>query len=413
MGKEVNLGIGFISGRPNVCKIINSYEQFIREQLRALDIVVNITVYILYDLNYQHTIRTDFYGILPRAYKNLRVKYITPENIIEYEKILMSRYNMTREQAKLFIGNGYAKARNTILYCAMQHHMDYILFWDDDEYPVANVMEQGELVWIKQKNILEHMKHIENVDVTYGYRCGMMNPIPYIQYTEDIKEEDYKHFIDGLENEVISWEKIQKMRENPSCIAYADQEIANGNKRPELIKGIGKENYVLGSGICLNLNHLEKIPAFYNPPNARGEDTFFSCSLRGKEAMILRIPTYHFHDSFLQFENIMKGKFPRELTKIGLKDADIEQRFLKATIGWTRYKPLLHYINDRKDYRRIIDKAKEDLRISVDKISTAFWTCDFSCLLNELDKYDKDVEKHYEEYLKVNELWDKLKYKIK
>ena len=109
----------------------------------------------------------------------------------------------------------------------------------------------------------------------------------------------------------------------------------------------------------------------------------------------------------------MKGKLQRELTKIWLKDADIEQRFLKATIGWTRYKPLLHYINDRKDYRRIIDKAKEDLRISVDKISTAFWTCDFSCLLNELDKYDKDVEKHYEEYLKVNELWDKLKYKIK
>lgn len=124
MKSEINFGIGFISGRPNVCKIINSYEKFIREQLEKLPIQVNITVYVLYDLNYQHTIRTDFYGILPEAYRNLRIKYITPENIMEYEKILISRFGMTKEDAKLFIGNGYAKARNAILYCAMQHNMD-------------------------------------------------------------------------------------------------------------------------------------------------------------------------------------------------------------------------------------------------------------------------------------------------
>lgn len=413
MADQVDIGIGFISGRPNVCKIINSYDQFIVEQLKELDITVNVTIYILYDLNYQHTIRTDFYGILPRAYKHLQIKYITPENIIEYEKVLMSRYHMSGEEAKLFIGNGYARARNTILYCAMKDKMDYILFWDDDEYPIANIWQNNKLQWIKQKNVLQHLKYIDKVDVTFGYRCGMMNPMPDIQYTDDIKEEDYKCFIDALENEVISWDKIQKIRENQGCISYADEKIAMEKVEAEYIQGIGKEKFVLGSGICLNLKNIDRIPAFYNPPNARGEDTFFSCLLKEKKAKILRIPTYHFHDSFLQFTGIMKDKFPEKLSNITLGDLEVEKRFYKTTIGWTRYKPLFSYINDRKNYRKIIDKARENLERSISKINTAFSTCDFTCLIDELNEYDKNVEKHYQEYLKVNELWDELKKKLK
>ncbi len=413
MKRQINFGIGFITGRPNVCKIINNYEQFIMEQIKELDIEVSITIYILYDLNYQHTIRTDFYGILPKAYKNMRIKYITPENILEYEKILISRYGMTREQSELFIGNGYAKARNTILYCAMQHHMDYILFWDDDEYPIANVMDKNQLSWIKQKNVLQHIKNIEKANVTWGYRCGIMNPIPYVEYTDEIKEEDYKNFIDALENEVISWSKIQKMRENPGCISYAESDIAKGIAKPKYLEEIGKENFVLGSGICLNLNEIDKIPAFYNPPNARGEDTFFSCALRDKKASVLKIPTYHFHDSFLQFTGLMKERKPKKMPKVSLDDAEIEQRFYKAAIGWTRYKPLLYYITDRKKYREIIDQAKENLRKSVKKMNTEFVTCDFSALIDELNKYDKNVEKHYQEYLQVNDLWDEFKIKIR
>ena len=76
MKKEVNFGIGFIAGRPNVCKIINNYQEFLVQQLEELDYKVNITIFILYDLNYQYTTRTDFYGILPKTYKNIQIKYI-------------------------------------------------------------------------------------------------------------------------------------------------------------------------------------------------------------------------------------------------------------------------------------------------------------------------------------------------
>lgn len=412
MKKEINFGIGFITGRPNVCKIINNYQEYLVEQLKELDYQVNITIFILYDLTYQYTTRTDFYGVLPKTYKNIQIKYITPENIEESKKILMSRYDLTNEEVKLFLGNGYAKARNTILYYALRRKIDYLLFWDDDEYPLASIRRDKELEWVKQKNILTHIKNMEKADITMGYRCGMMNPVPYIQYTDEIKEEDYKNFIDGLENEVISWEKIQKTRDENSFMAYAEEDIATGERKPEYIAGMGQTSFVLGSGICLNLKHLDKIPAFYNPPEARGEDTFFSCALKEKDSKVLRVPTYHFHDSFLKFTGLMKDKYPKRLLRISLDDNNIEQRFLKATIGWTKYKPLLYYITDKENYKKIIEETRANLEKSIPKMNTAFVTCDFSCLLNELDAYDKNVKKHYAEYQKVTKIWDDIKYKI-
>lgn len=61
-----------------------------------MDKQVNITIFILYDMEYQFTKRTDFYGILPQVYKNIKIKYITPEDIEEEKKILVSRYDFKR-----------------------------------------------------------------------------------------------------------------------------------------------------------------------------------------------------------------------------------------------------------------------------------------------------------------------------
>ena len=413
MGKKINFGIGFIAGRPNVCNIINRYYKFLIEQVKDLDVTIDFTIFILFDLNYLHTTRMDFYSVLPEVYKNIKIKYITPEEIDEEKKKLISIYDLSKEDADLLIGHGYAKARNTILLYAMKRKIDYLLFWDDDEYPLAVCQENKELTWIKQKNVLTHINNIKSADITYGYRCGMMSPVPYVQYDDNIKEEDYKAFIDALENEVISWEKMQKLLKDNRSISYANKEIATGEVKPEVMKSIGVNDYVLGSGICLNLNHINKIPAFYNPPGARGEDTFFSCALGEKNAKVLRVPTYHFHDSFMKYTNLMRDNFPKVLRRISIDDNGIEQRFLKTTIGWIKYKPLFYYIIDRDNYRRIINDAKKNLAKSVDKMSTAFETCDFSCLTRELEDYDKKVKKHYDEYVRTNEIWDKLKIKLK
>ena len=413
MKKKINFGIGFITGRPNVCNIINNYYKLLLEQLENADVEVNLTMFILFDLKYQHTTRIDFYCILPEVYKKINIKYITPEDIAETKKKIMSQNDLTAEEVDLLIGEGYAKARNTILCYALKKKIDYLMFWDDDEYPLANIPTKEGLKWVKQFNILEHIKNIEKADITFGYRCGMMNPIPYIEYNDEITEEDYHKFIDGLENEVVNWDIISNLRKQNTCISYADEDIASGKKGLEYIEDVGTKNFILASGICLNLRHLDKIPAFYNPPNGgRGEDTFFSCALKEKDAKVLRIPTYHFHDSFLKYTRLMKDVFPKRLTSISLDDSGIEQRFLKTTIGWTKYKPLLYYITDKENYRKIINKTKENLENSVFKVNTAFETCDFSCLLNVLDEYDRNVKKHYAEYERTTEIWDRLKYQV-
>ena len=411
MKKEINFGIGFITGRPNVCRIINSYYKHLVEQVQDMDVKVNFTVFILFDLGYQFTTRTDFYGILPDVYKYMRIKYITPEEIDEEKKILMSKYGLTKGEADLFIGKGYAKARNMILYTALRKKMDYLLFWDDDEYPLANIKDEGdnEINWQKQQTIKHHILNIKNADITCGDRCGIMNPVPYIEYNETLQEEEYKAFIEGISNEVITWDYVSKTRKKNGFLKYASSEIASGTKKPEVISKDGEAPVMYGSNLCLNLNHIDKIPAFYNPPGARGEDTFFACATVAKKTKVLSIPVYHFHDGFLKFTGLMKEKYPKQNLKISLDDNGIEQRFYKAALGWIKYKPLYFYINERENYREIMDTAIKNLEKGVESVSKQFETCDFECFVPELQDYDKNVKKHYQEFLDTNKIWDKLK----
>lgn len=413
MEKEINFGVGFITGRPNICDIINNYYRYIKEQVKGLKQKVNFTFFILYDLKYLNTKEEDFHKLNKEVFENIEIKYLSPEYVINKKNVVMDKHGLLEEEADLLIGSGYARARNTILYEAVEQNIDYLLFWDDDEYPLAALKDDKNVKWLKQENILQHIKNIENADITYGYRCGMTNPLPAIQYNEIVTEETYKEFIEAVENEAISWDKLQVMLANESGITYADEQIALYNKEVEEIEKIGTENFVLGSGICLNLTHIDKIPAFYNPPEARGEDTFFSCALGKLNAKVLKIPVYHFHDGFLKFTFLMEDKFPKKLKKVTSEDDGISLRFKRTITGWTKYKPLLCYIKQNEEnYHKEIVQVKEKLKNNVDKMSTVFDDCDLTDLPIILEKYDNNVKKHYSQYLKVNEIWNKIKKHI-
>ena len=411
MVKKINFGIGFLAGRSNVCNIINGYYKEILEQGKKSGYDVKFTFFILFDLNYQHTPRNQFYNLLPEVYQYMHVKYITPEDIEEEKKILVSRHGMKEEDINLILGSGYARARNSIMYFALKRKIDYLMFWDDDEYPVANI-KNGEknIKWIKQNNVLEHLLNIKNADVTMGYRCGNMSPIPFINFNDELREEDFRNYIDAVSNEAISWEKIREIMNQKDGMLYANKKILEEQKVSK-IKNLGKDNWLLASGICINLTNLDRVPPFYNPPEARGEDTFFSTWLTN--STVLRVPVYHFHDSFLKYTNIIKEEFPDKLDKIKLNDNKVEQRFLSASIGWIKYKPLLMYITQKENYRKIIYETKQKLDSSTLKMNKAFQTCDFSCLKYELEKYDEKVEEHYKEYIYSFEAWNKLKEVIK
>ena len=81
-------------------------------------------------------------------------------------------------------------------------------------------------------------------------------------------------------------------------------------------------------------------------------------------------------------------------------------------MGWIKYKPLLLYIKDKEQYKKEIIDMEEKLADIVPKLNNIFNENCFSVLLDELKKYDQDVEKHYNEYIRTNEIWNKLKERI-
>ena len=407
MEEVINFSIGFVTGRDNVCNIINNGYNNLLEQFKKLDKNIKLTIFILYDLEYQKTKRHDFYNIQPEAYKNITIKYITPEDIEEEKKKLMSRKLLTKENLDLFFGHGYARGRNTVMYFAKKRKMDYLLFWDDDEYPVACIKNDDKQInWIKQANIAEHIKYINEADITIGYHCGYISPIPYVELGNEIDEEKFSLYIKAISNEVVSWESIKRKFKENNGVTYADRNIIESNVAKEIeFDGVGK--WVAGSTICLNLKNIDKIPAYYNPQEARGEDTFFSINL--KDTKVLRIPVYHFHDGFLKYREIMKETYPEQLRKIKVDEKLIPQRFINASRGWVKYKPLLLFLSDRNSYNDKIKEVEKQLNDSLPEVSKLFREYDMEKLKQDFKNYSSNVEKHYEEYLKTNEIWKILK----
>ena len=59
-----------------------------------------------------------------------------------------------------------------------------------------------------------------------------------------------------------------------------------------------------------------------------------------------------------------------------------------------------------------IEEMRNKLVEIIPKLNSIFNDNSFSILLGELDKYDRDVEKHYQDYKHTNEIWNELKNKI-
>lgn len=239
----IKFGLGFVTGRPNVCKIINSTYERLINQFKSMEQKVELTAYILFDLGYQFTTRVDFYGIIPNVYKDLNIRYITPEDIEEEKKKLIGKEEFSKSDMDLFFGHGHAKGRNSLMYYALKDKIDYLLFWDDDEYPVACIKKENsnEVTWKEQDNIAEHLKYIKDADVSIGYHCGYISPIPYVELNEDVDEKKFSCLIEALGNEVVSWDSIREKFVKDKGITYADPKIANGEGAYEIKSdGIGK-----------------------------------------------------------------------------------------------------------------------------------------------------------------------------
>lgn len=293
--------------------------------------------------------------------------------------------------------------RNMILYTAIKNKMDYLIFLDDDEYPIATLKIDDITLWKGQEVLSTHIKNIKNTDITYGYHCGYISPIPTIEFNDKLSEDDFRIFIESISNDIINWDSI-KEKMNDGGVTYADFDIINSKTTHE-IKETNGMKFISGSNLGFNLMNLDKIFPFYNPPGARGEDTFLSTCIGQNE--VWKIPCYAFHDGFSVHENLLFGVLPNKLEPISTSKKNIK-RFLKASIGWVRYKPLLLYITQRDQYEKEISKMKKDLSFVIPKICNYFENKEFAKILDELEFYNSHVEKHYKDFQDTKLVWRKI-----
>ena len=122
----------------------------------------------------------------------------------------------------------------------------------------------------------------------------------------------------------------------------------------------------------------------------------------------MRVPCYTFHDGFSTYNSLMDGVLPIKLKYIQADSEKISDRFYHACIGWIRYKPLLIYITQRDQYEDKIKEMREQLAVTIPKICAFFGREDFINVSIELEKYNKEVKKHYNQFIETQKIWGKI-----
>lgn len=403
--KKINVGIGFVTGRKSFKRVIKTYIDNWNESdiLDADDFALHL--FVAYDLKYSSTVFSDYRVSDEEILDTVDSAHYLGNVSIENEAHdLIEKNVITRGEADLIFGEGYAMKRNVVLYFALKNKMDYLIFLDDDEYPIATININDSIVWKGQEVISTHIINMMHSDMTHGHHCGYISPIPHIKFNDSLTEADFKLYIESISNDIINWESVKEKMENGG-VTYADLDVIN-SKKVEHVKEINGMKFISGANLGFNLKNIDKIFPFYNPPGARGEDTFLSTSIG--ECNIRKVPCYTFHDGFGVYEHLLLGVLPNAL-KVVQPDQDmITIRFLRASIGWIRYKPLLLYITDRKNFDTRIVKIKGDLERVIPKICVYFGTDEFEKIYQEFDFYCKNVKKHHRDFIKTKTTWIKI-----
>lgn len=403
--KKINVGIGFVTGRKNFKNVLRAYLNNLNECTLIDRKKYAIHLFVAYDLKYSGTnvsdyniIEEDILGSVDSAL------YIGKALIASEAQSLVSDKVVSSKEVKLIFGEGYAMKRNAVLYFALKNKMDCLIFLDDDEYPIANIKIGESIVWKGQEVLTTHIKNIPFADITHGHHCGNISPIPYMEFDEVFSEDDYRMFIEAVSNDIITWDSIKKKMADGG-VTYADLDIIDSTK-VEVVKKVGGLKFISGANLGLNLKDPNKLFPFYNPPEARGEDTFLSTCIG--ECNIRKVPCYTFHDSFLAYQRLLAGVLPNKMKTIDIETSANYKRFLKAAIGWIRYKPLLLLITNKDGYDSDIAEIKRKLTIVIPKICAYFGNNDFEVLLKELELYDTNVYKHFRDFENTKDAWLKM-----
>lgn len=404
-GKNIKVGIGFATGRKSFQRVLRTNIHNWKESGLVENKRISLNLFVAYDLSYHKTQIMDYTNVHPELVEQIDSSKFIGSIAIQEEIDYLIRENVINiNEARMIFGKGYAAKRNAVLYNAIKDNMDYLVFLDDDEYPMAVTNTRTTAIWGGQHVLLNHLKNIAQADITHGHHCGYISPIPYIEFNDTMTEADFRSFIEAISNDIINWDTLKTVMKNGG-VTYADTKILTSDEAIE-VQETNHAKFISGANLCINLTDPRRIFPFYNPPAARGEDTFLSTCL--SERKVLRVPCYTFHDGFSTYNHLLEGVLPIRLKFIKADTEQITTRFYKACIGWIRYKPLLLYITQPDHYEEKIKEMREQLNETLPKICTYFGQPDFINVLAELEKYHKNVEKHYREFLKTQRIWAKI-----
>lgn len=404
-GNYIKVGIGFATGRKNFQQVLKTSIFNWDESGLMENEKVSLNLFIAYDLSYNQTELSDYTNIHQDLLDRIDdVQFIGADYLKKEIGYLAQEGVIDAGQAEMIFGTGYAANRNAIMYSAIKQNVDYLIFLDDDEYPMAVTNTRTTALWGGQHVLMTHLKNIRRADVTHGYHCGYISPIPHITYNEVMSEQDFRLFIQAISNDIINWENIKKVM-NDGGVTYADKKILISSK-PKAVPEINHTKFISGANLCINLTDVSRLFAFYNPPGARGEDTFLSTCL--SERTVLDVPCYTFHDGFSTYSRLLEGVLPTKLKRTDIDDEEIVERFYQACIGWVRYKPLMIYITQYDTYDEKIQEMKVNLKATLPKVCTYFQEPNFMNILVELDTYSSKVREHYHAFQATKEIWAKI-----
>ena len=403
--RNINVGIGFATGRKTFRNVLKTSVYNWKESgVTEID-NVRLNLIVAYDLKYSNTKATDYTNVSQDILDILDSTSFINRDVIKKEtEYLLKAGVITEQEAKLFFGSGYAAKRNAVLYLALKHKLDYLVFLDDDEYPMAVTNTRSTAIWGGQQVLSTHLKNIIDADITNGLHCGYISPIPYLKFNDIMPEKVFRLFVEAISNDIINWDTISAVMKNGG-VTYADTRILMNGEAKE-VEEINHAKFISGANLCINLTKPERVSPFYNPPGARGEDTFLSTCLSDRK--VLRVPCYTFHDSFSTYHHLMDGVLPIKLKYIQADSEAIVTRFYKACIGWIRYKPLLLYITQKENYEEKINVMREQIAATLPSVCAYFGRDDFMNIAKELDRYDKNVQKHSQQFLDTQEIWSKI-----
>ena len=410
--RKIRFGLGFATGRKSFRKVLSAYINTWCEARKKLppDLEVSLNLFVAYDLDYLRTQSTDYTNLnqdIVDAFDD--IVFLGAKNAQKSIVQLEKGDTFSSSELHSVFGAGYAGKRNAILYAALEYQIDYLLFLDDDEYPLAVTNNNNFCLWSGQHVLLAHLNEIANADYTNGHHCGYISPIPQIRFNDELTEDDFQSFIEAISNDIINWESMKRLMESGG-VTYASTDVLKHRQVSDVTE-INHCKFISGANLCVNLTDLDRTFPFYNPPGARGEDTFLSTMLHDR--VVRQVPCYAFHDGFSIYKHLLDGVLPTHLAPITAESNAIVSRFLSACTGWVRYKPLLVYITHPEKFELEMQIMEQTLTQTLPKFAKHFQNDRFLGIMDEFLKYRKNVKKHHKQFLLTQSTWNKLLSVIK